>query len=55
MKVHGHLGALGALVLNHVVQVTRARQDLTQAVACHVQELHLSQKAVMVNQNHIYI
>ena len=33
MKEHGYPGALGVPVLNLVVQVKRARQDLTQGAA----------------------
>ena len=54
MKVHGYLGALGVLAPNPVAQVKRARQGLTQAVACPVQVLHLSQQAVRVNEKTIY-
>ena len=43
MKEHGYPGALGVPVLNLVVQVKRARQDLTQGVEGLVLELHLSQ------------
>ena len=52
MKEHGYPGVLGVPVLNLVVQVKRARQDLTQGVEGLVLELHLSQLAVKVNQLH---